>query len=216
MADRMRSDWDKRARDNARHFVATAHEAWTDEAFFADGRHDIQHHILPFREWICRGREFSELRMLEIGCGAGRMTKGLGETFGAVDAVDVSPEMVVRARAALTAHSNVRVHVGSGTDLAMFPDASFDFVFSVIVFQHIPSKAVVANYVGEAHRVLRPGCIFRFQAQGYPIPEEKADTWVGVGFSADEMQDLAARTGFEILDSTGAGTQDYWLTFRKC
>ena len=42
----------------------------------------------------------------------------------------------------------------------------FDFAFSVIVFQHIPSRAIIENYVREVHRLLRPGALFKFQVQG--------------------------------------------------
>ena len=35
--EKMRADWDQRARENARHYVDTASAAWTDEAYFASG-----------------------------------------------------------------------------------------------------------------------------------------------------------------------------------
>jgi len=211
----MRVDWDQRARENARYYVATSKERWSDSDFFESGNHEIRLHIQPYLELICGDRSPSDLRMLEIGCGAARMTLGFAEMFGVVEAVDVSPEMVSRARTAASGRTNVRFHVGSGTDLRMFTDASFDFAFSALVFQHIPRKSIVRDYIREVHRVLRPGSIFRFQVQGYPIHEEEANTWVGVGFSEQEMTALAREVGFEILSASGAGSQDYWLTFRK-
>jgi SAM-dependent methyltransferase len=213
--ERMRADWDERARKNARYFVATGREQWDDEAFFASGRRHIQYYILPFMGLICGARASVQMRVLEIGCGAGRMTRGLSELFGSVDAVDVSPEMIERARSAIEGRRNVSLHVGNGADLSMFADGAFDFAFSVIVFQHIPTKAVITNYIRETHRVLRQGSIFKFQVQGAPIKDEEANTWVGVGVSEDEMRGLASEIGFDVLSTSGAGTQDYWLTFRK-
>jgi hypothetical protein len=35
--DLMEHDWDKRARENARRFVATGKDNWTDQEFFASG-----------------------------------------------------------------------------------------------------------------------------------------------------------------------------------
>ena len=35
--NRMRRDWDRRARENARHYVATDRTQWSDEEFFATG-----------------------------------------------------------------------------------------------------------------------------------------------------------------------------------
>ena len=51
-------------------------------------------------------------------------------------------------------------------DLSVLPDLEFDFAFSSIVFQHIPSRDIIENYVREVHRLLRPGALFKFQVQG--------------------------------------------------
>ena len=45
----------------------------------------------------------------------------------------------------------------AGRDLAAFADESFDLVYSYAVFQHIPSRDVVMQYLREARRVLKPG-----------------------------------------------------------
>jgi SAM-dependent methyltransferase len=213
--DRMRQDWDRRAKENARHYIATVKTDWTDQDFFASGATSIREFIDDSLPVICNGRSPSELTMLEIGCGAGRMTRPLSELFGRVDAVDISPEMVSRARDAVRDRANVRLHVNNGTDLSMFGDEQFDFVFSGVVFQHIPSRIVVENYIREASRVLRRGSVFKFQVQGHLIPEEQADTWVGVGFSAEDMRAIAGRFGFTIKAMQGAGTHYFWLTFIK-
>jgi len=155
------------------------------------------------------------MRILEIGCGAGRMTLALSRIFGRVDAVDISPEMIAQARVALTARTNVHLYVNNGTDLSMFADNTFDFAISAIVFQHIPKQAIVENYIRETWRVLRAESLFKFQLQGWPIAEKNANTWVGVGFNETQMQNIAARSGFQITEATGAGTQYFWLTFQK-
>jgi ubiquinone/menaquinone biosynthesis C-methylase UbiE len=155
------------------------------------------------------------MTILEIGCGAGRMTLPLSRIFGHVDAVDISPEMIASARASLRDHPNVGFHVNNGADLSMFPRKRFDFALSAIVFQHIPKRALVENYIRETWRVLRPGSLFKFQVQGYPIKEEDADTWVCVGFSEVEMRAIAKRAGFQVIESSGSGTQYYWLSFWK-
>src|SRR5690242_455929 len=111
---KMRNDWDERARNNARHFVATSQDRWADEEFFESGRIWISYHITPSLDLLSAGRKPSEMRVLEIGCGAGRMTFGLSEIFGSVDAIDVSPEMVAVARKSLAHRPNVRFHVNNG------------------------------------------------------------------------------------------------------
>jgi SAM-dependent methyltransferase len=212
---KMRADWDLRARENPRHYVATLQDQWTDSEFFNSGSVWINHYILPDLQLICQGRPTSEMRILEIGCGAGRMTKPLSSVFGSIDAVDISAEMIAHATSALNDRSNVKFHVTSGADLSIFSDATFDFVFSALVFQHIPRRSIVQNYVKEVARVLRPGCVFKFQLQGFAISEEYADTWVGTGFTEKQVRQMADAYGFHVHSSQGAGTQDYWVTFVK-
>jgi SAM-dependent methyltransferase len=211
----MRRDWDARAKANARHYVATGRSEWNDEDFFASGAAEVHEIVQRDFAAICRDRSPADMRILEIGCGAGRMTLALSRLFGQVDAVDVSPEMIDQALTALHGCPNVRLHVNSGADLAMFPNEHFHFAISVVVFQHIPKRAIIENYIKETSRVLCSGSLFRFQLQGHPIKEEEADTWVGVGFSEEQMRDIATRTGFQVVDSAGAGTQYYWLTLMK-
>jgi SAM-dependent methyltransferase len=211
----MRQDWDNRAKENARHYVATLQNEWTDEEFFKSGAIWVQYHIESSMPEICNGRAPSSMRILEIGCGAGRMTFTLAKMFGEVEAVDISAEMIAQAREALRQCENVRLHVNNGVDLSVFPDAHFDFAFSAIVFQHIPSRAVVENYIKETWRVLRPGSLFRFQVQGCDIHENALNTWLGVGFNPREMRAIAQRCGFEIKEMHGEGTQEFWLTFLK-
>jgi SAM-dependent methyltransferase len=211
----MRREWDERAKKNARYHVATLQENWTDEEFFKSGSVWLEDYVLPDFNRLYGDRSRKEMRVLEIGCGAGRITKPLSMTFGRVDAVDISPEMIGRARAALKDCSNVRFHLNNGVDLSMFPADQFDFAVSVIVFQHIPRRVIVENYIAETWRVLRPGSLFRFQVQGCPITEQEANTWVGAGFAEEQIHTIAESTGFEIKTAYGAGTQHYWLSFFK-
>jgi SAM-dependent methyltransferase len=212
LAARMRKDWDERARKNARYFVATAKENWTDENFFESGRDWIRLYVLPDLTLISRGRPIAELNMLELGCGAGRMTRGFSEMFRFVDAVDVSTEMIKKAEAVLSDCSNVAFHVNNGVTLPMFSDNSFDFIFSGIVFQHIPSKSIIRSYIREASRLLRSGSVFKFQVDGIPKRRRHTDSWHGAGLSEDEIVSMANRYGFIIHSSMGAGTQ-YFLAY---
>lgn len=215
LLERMRRDWDERARENARYWVATGQADWSDQEFYASGETHVGEEILTDMINVCGGRDPAAMRVLEIGCGAGRVTRALARLFGRVDGVDVSGEMIERARQALSDCPNVRVHQNNGVDLALFGDEEFDFAFSSIVFQHIPRKAVIENYVRETWRVLRPGALFKFQVQGCPSEDRHPDTWLGVGFSEAEMRQMAARTRFEMRYCHDAGTQYFWLWFFK-
>ena len=148
------------------------------------------------------------MRMLEIGCGIGRMTRPLAEVFGEVHAVDVSAEMIRQARENLRDLPNVRLFETSGEDLAPFDDQSFDFAYSFIVFQHVPDKETIISNLREVHRTLKPDCLFKFQVQGSELDE--TDTWKGAGFTGAEMASLAAEIGFTPSASSGEGTQYFW------
>lgn len=106
----MKHDWDRRARENARHFIATGKDNWADEEFFASGEQAVADHILTDMPSVCQGKPADRMRVLEIGCGAGRVTRALARMFGEVHAVDVSGEMVQLARSALRQYSNAHVY----------------------------------------------------------------------------------------------------------
>lgn len=214
--DKMRADWDARARENARYYVNTATESWTDEAFFATGERTVAEEILTDMTNICQGREPKQMKVLEIGCGAGRVTRALANLFGEVHAVDVSGEMADRAKRALEGHPHAHVYQNNGMDLSIIPGENFDFAFSTIVFQHIPSRDVIENYVREVSRLLRPGGLFKFQVQGdTTFKSAEDDTWLGVSYSDDEAVGMANRCGFEPRYRHGAGEQYFWLWFFK-
>lgn len=213
---KMRDDWDYRARENARYYVNTANAAWSDEEFFASGELTVAEEILTDMENICQGKLPSEMRVLEIGCGAGRVTKALARLFGEVHAVDVSSEMVRLAKAALQDYPKAFVYQNNGQDLTVVPDLQFDFAFSSIVFQHIPSREIIENYVREVHRLLRRGALFKFQVQGDSTLETREDdTWLGVPFSEQQAKEMALRCGFEPRYQYGAGEQYFTLWFFK-
>src|SRR5436190_24305591 len=167
--EQMRRDWDQRARENARHYVASGREQWSDEEYFRSGEINVEREILTDLGNVCQGRDPKQMRVLEIGCGTGRITRALAKFFGEVYAMDISGEMVRQARLALRDFPNAHVFQNNGRDLAVVREAAgdvpLDFAFSYIVFQHIPSRDVIENYVREVRLLLRDGGLFKFQVQ---------------------------------------------------
>ena len=125
-------------------------------------------------------------------------------------------EMITRAREALRDCPNAFVYQNNGRDLQQVPDGPFDFAFSLYVFQHIPSYEMIESYIGEVGRLLKPGALFKFQAQGSPLVEvNPEETWVGVPISLEKARSMAARHNFELRYSAGEGTEEFWLWFFK-
>ena len=223
----MRRDWDQRARENARYYVVTGQDQWSDEEFYRSGLVTLEEEILNDLANVCQGMDPNDMRVLEIGWGAGRVTRALAGFFGQVYAVDISPQMVRRARRAVDGFPNVRVFRNNGMDLGVVREhwwdrfglgakPQIDFAFSCIVFQHIPSREIIENYVGEVNRLLRPGALFKFQVQGSSLVETEPDnTWVGAPFTERDAREMAQRCGFELRYQRGAQSQYYWLWYFK-
>ncbi len=213
---RMEQDWDSRAREAAEYYIATGQREWTREEFFEGGRINVENEILSDDEITGWGPPLHQLRVIEIGCGAGRMTHSMASVFREVHAVDISAEMIALAGKNLAHLPNVYLYKGSGADLPGIPDTTFDFAFSFIVFQHIPSLRVIESYVREVFRCLKPGGMFKFQVQGdVSIRSQQNDSWLGSAMSEADAQALAKRCGFRMTRSTGFGTQYAWLWFEK-
>lgn len=107
-------------------------------------------------------------RALDFGCAVGRHTQALARRFAQADGVDIAPSMVEQARR-FNPLPNCRFHLNERQDLALFPDASFSFVWSILVLQHMrPDYA--AGYVKELLRVLAPGGALVFQLPQTVVP----------------------------------------------
>ena len=212
----MRQEWDARARENTFHYIDDSRDEWCPEQFLASGEESVRQLILDDMGSIGHGIPPTEMRALEIGCGAGRMTRALAKVFGEVHGVDISSGMIERARELLADCSNVHLYQNNGMDLSELGDSEFDFAFSFIVFQHIPSRAIIESYIREAYRVLRPGRLFKFQVQGsYGDPRVKHDTWLGATISGSEAIKMAENSGFRLSRYEGVGKQYFWLWYIK-
>jgi SAM-dependent methyltransferase len=207
--ERMRADWNERAGEDANYYVAFGRREQDDEEFFSTAAD-----VVKGLEWDLkrvRGRDAA----LEIGCGPGRLMRPLSHHFTEIHGVDVSDQMIHLAEERLRATPNAHPHHSSGSDLRIFPDEKFDFVYSYAVFQHIPSKDVVFNYLREAQRVLKDGGILRCQMNGLPPHAKQYDTWSGVRITEDEIRQFTREQNLQLLVIEQVWTQYMWITCRK-
>src|SRR3954451_4240646 len=106
--DRMRSDWNERASEDAYYYVAFGRREQDDDEFFATAGELVKALTAEFKR--LPGRDAA----LEIGCGPGRLMRPLSRHFGEIDGVDVSDEMIRLARERLRGVSKAPGHPSSG------------------------------------------------------------------------------------------------------
>jgi len=231
----MRSFWDKKARENPMYYISSyrPYDQQDPQEFWKWGE-KLAEQFLGESEIPFTGEE----RVLEIGCGMGRMTSLFARRFGHVTGVDVSEEMIALARENLRGVGNVSLDVGNGSDLSAYGDASFDFVFSYIVLQHIPDANITQYYIQEMGRVLHPGGFAYFQCNNMKWTlrermrlgrlkglfsksrgEVDADgpkdldnpAWQGSRLTVRQIIEAAAAGGLDVIRLTGEGTQYLWV-----
>ncbi len=164
----MRQDWDSRARKDAYYYVATWRTDWTPESFAESGEEDYLKFARPFLDQVQFVPEHAS--MLELGCGAGRMTASFARRFATVYALDVSEEMQKKAKKNLIQFQNIHWILADGTNLSAIPSDSIDFAFSYLVLQHLPTEGLALTYVQEILRVLKQRGVFLFQFNALKRP----------------------------------------------
>lgn len=153
----MKRLWDERARRDAFRFIEWNTEHWHGdvEAFFGVGEERTRQLVDPvLRE---SGLAPAAARAVEVGCGVGRFARALAARFGHVVGVDVSQEMIRKARELNppSRFPNLTFEAGDGVTLPVRSDTAA-FVFSYEVFQHMPSRPVIAENLREVARILAP------------------------------------------------------------
>lgn len=150
---------------------------WDPAVFFARGKAEIDAVMAAL------GKRNPPLpvnygRALDFGCGVGRLTQALAEHFDAVDGVDISASMVRNARQYNQYGERCHYHVNTVDDLSLFPDSTFDFIYSNITLQHIPPEAS-RSYIAEFMRVLKTRGVALFQVPDGPLIEagSVAEAW---------------------------------------
>ncbi|MDB4973627.1 MAG: Methyltransferase type 11 [Myxococcaceae bacterium] len=98
-------------------------------------------------------------RLLDVGCGIGRMASALAPRVARVDAIDLSPQMVAAASRRCAELGNVHVRLCSGMDFAGFAAQSMDLVLAVDSFPYVvqAGEALMHAIFAEAARVLVQG-----------------------------------------------------------
>lgn len=184
-----------------------------------------QNSILSSTQNILQGIPIKpEWKVLEIGCGMGRLIKPLRKIFAQVDGVDISEKMIQFATEYLAdSQQNGKLYVNNGSDLQELNSKSYDFVYSMIVFQHIRSVSIVKSYFRDIFRVLKLGGFFRIQVHDCSVnilgkfDKEGSNQQYGLSgncYTDGELQKLFTEHGFEII-SLECSKPWIWATVKR-
>jgi glycosyltransferase involved in cell wall biosynthesis/2-polyprenyl-3-methyl-5-hydroxy-6-metoxy-1,4-benzoquinol methylase len=171
MTDHIQANWSKLGNEEPYWSVLTSEdfkkEKMGDEVgpFYATGQEDLdnlklfceRNNIAWTRTWKC----------LEYGCGVGRVTKWLAETFAHVWAYDISGSHIRFARNYLDQQGMKNVtfrQITSLKDLERFEKA--DIIYTVLVLQHNPPP-VITRILKSLLKALNPGGVALFQLLTY-------------------------------------------------
>ena len=132
---------------------------WDVGEFFALGRRDVD---AWFAAALAQKPDIGRAAALDFGCGVGRLTQALAEHFESVVGVDIAPTMISEATKYNRFGDRCRYFVNDRPDLLQFSDGAFDFIFTLIVLQHM-APHYAKGYLKEFLRVLKPGGVVLFQ-----------------------------------------------------
>ncbi|TCP57168.1 methyltransferase family protein [Tamaricihabitans halophyticus] len=164
--DRLRTTWEKLGETDPLWAVLSHPQRrggrWQPEEFFAHGQDTIKRTVAALAE---RGLRLGQ-RVLDFGCGVGRLSNALTAYAEEVTGVDIAESMIELAKEYNQHGDRIRfVHYPGGA--LPFPDASFDSAISLLVLQHAPPETQLAALL-ELRRVVRPGGVILVQIPGLP------------------------------------------------
>jgi SAM-dependent methyltransferase len=192
----LQQNWDELGRVDPLWAILTSADRkggkWDLEEFFQSGRDEIAN---TMRRAQTLGLPVRREAALDFGCGVGRLTQALCSWFEHCRGVDIAPSMIELARGYNTHGGACEYFLNAHNDLRIFPDDSFDFVYSNIVLQHMEPQ-YSTSYITEFVRVLRPGGLAVFQVPECSLAALKDARLSGGQGAQEPMPDSGFHAGF--------------------
>lgn len=142
----------------------TKNNNWKEKEFFHTGDYEIKKVIDRIR---LLKDPIKDNRVLDFGCGVGRLTQAFSKYYKKAYGVDISSSMIKLANK-FNKYSKKCKYIQINEDnLKIFQDNYFDLIYSNITLQHIEPR-FVKNYLIEFLRILTPDGLLMFQLTDHP------------------------------------------------
>lgn len=168
----------------------------------------ISEPVLCYAEVIKRLENAEGDKLVDIGCGTGRMLHEIVTHYPGrfqLSGIDISQESIKQARTLL--RDNADITTGDVEDLP-YPDNTFDYMLCMHSFHHYPNQI---NSLAEMNRVLKTGGKLFLVENNYPFVKrvkinygmmrsghQKGDVKM---YSAGELHRILRKAGFRIITS---------------
>jgi len=151
-------------------------------------------------------------KVLEIGCGYGEWMIPLSPLVKELHGIDIHPGLASKSAEKFAEHGVQNCHFTLSDGLSVpYPDKTFDLVYSVTVFQHIP-REIVHGYLKESDRVMAEGgrSLHHFRnannVGNFPTPAKDITAYhtgdFSCGWTAQEVYEAGMAVGWktEVID----------------
>jgi SAM-dependent methyltransferase len=208
--------WEQFAQEDPYTYILTALKSADTSEFWKSGERTMQEEIFPLLHVHGVRPRFG----LELGCGIGRLAVPLARRFQEVLGVDIAPGMVQRARSFAQDNGieNISFASISGPEELLQQAGHFagncDFIYSLLVFQHIPEFSMIEGYLHVIRVLLHPRGLAYLQFDTRPSDlayrvKTRLPDWALPRFwkrgirrirrSPDEIEASFRRAGLEIV-----------------
>jgi cyclopropane fatty-acyl-phospholipid synthase-like methyltransferase len=232
MTKSMPDRWDEFARVDAHRYICTGVGPDDSRKFWASGEQTIETELLPL---------VHEFRLevgvaLEIGCGVGRLLLPLARHFATAVGVDVSGEMILRARrnSADLGIRNIEWILASEPNAVLQQRSGLagkvDLLYSLLVFQHIEQADLIDSYMGTIAELLAGSGVaylhfdtrdrtalyrFRNRLPDGLLPWFWKRSIRRIRREPREIERLMRRRGLEVIRELAPGTAEHRYLLRK-
>jgi SAM-dependent methyltransferase len=143
------NSWDRFAEEDPYLYILTSMKRTDPRVFWQSGEQTVKIELLPF----VQSHDLRPLVALELGCGIGRLAFPLAHHFRQVIGVDITRGMVQRA-SSFANDNGIKnasfVAISSPEDLLDQTgeySGNCDFIYSLLVFQHISEFSIIESYL---------------------------------------------------------------------